>query len=159
MGEFLSITNLKPGDNAPYFEALDQYGKAVSLTSMKGKKFALYFYPNDDTETCTKEACNIRDNYSRLKNNSIEIIGVSHAHVESKKKFSDKYDIPFRLLADTDNKIVNDYSVYGEKLFMGRIINTIHRVTFIIDANSIIERIVHKVWSGKAADQIMGISK
>jgi peroxiredoxin Q/BCP len=150
-----SITHLSPGDAAPDFSASDQHNKTVTLRSMKGKRFALYFYPNDDTETCTKEACNLRDHYPLLLKHGYEIIGVSHEAVRSKKKFADKYKLPFRLLADTDLKISKAYGVYGPKLFMGKTIITIHRITFIIDAKGIIERIIHKVWSGKAADQIM----
>lgn len=150
-----SITFLQEGDKAPDFNAPDQYGKNCSLRDMRGKKFALYFYPNDDTETCTKEASNLRDHYPQLKRNGYEVIGVSHADIKSKRKFSDKYNLPFRILADTDLSIVKAYGVYGEKLFMGRTITTIHRITFVIDEKGIIERIIHKVWSGKAADQIM----
>ncbi len=159
MGEFISITHLKRGDKAPDFEAPDQYGNTVSLKFLHGKKFVLYFYPNDDTETCTKEACNLRDNYDLLKKNGFEILGVSHASNDSKKKFSDKYKLPFRLLADMQLNIVKAFGVYGEKLFMGKLIMTIHRVTFIINEKGVIEKIIHKVWSGKAADQILGIAK
>ena len=157
MGDFVSITHLNAGDKAPKFNATDQNGNMVSSEDLKGKKFALYFYPNDDTETCTKEACNLRDNYSLLQKSGFEIIGVSHAPANSKKKFSNKYRLPFRLLADTDLKIVKAYGVYGEKLFMGKIITTIHRITFIINEKQVIERIIHKVWSNKAANQIMGV--
>lgn len=150
-----SITHLKIGDKAPDFSAPDQNGKFVSLQSMKGKKFALYFYPNDDTETCTKEACNLRDHYPLLKKKGIEIIGVSHAAVASKKKFAVKYKLPFPILADTELKICKAYGVYGEKLFMGKIITTIHRITFIINEEGVIKNIIHKVWAGKAADQIL----
>lgn len=150
-----SITHLKIGNKAPDFSAPDQNGVQVSLSSMHGKKFALYFYPNDDTETCIKEACNLRDHYPLLKKNGIEIIGVSHAPVASKKKFATKYKLPFRLLADTELKICNAYGVYGEKLFMGKIITTIHRITFIINEEGLIKNIIHKVWAGKAADQIL----
>jgi len=151
-----SVTHLKAGDQAPDFSATDQYGNIVSLKSMRGKKFALYFYPNDDTETCIKEACNLRDHYSELKQHGYDVIGVSHAPVESKQKFTKKYNLPFRLLADTDQKIVKAYGVFGEKLFMGRMLMTIHRITFVIDEKCIIEKIIHKVWSGKAAAQILG---
>lgn len=150
-----SITHLKVGDKAPDFSAADQDGNTLSLKSMKGKKFALYFYPNDDTETCIKEACNLRDHYSLLQKSGYEIIGVSHAPVESKKKFATKFKLPFRLLADTGLKICKAYGVYGEKLFMGRTLLTIHRITFVIDEKGIIINIIHKVWAGKAADQIM----
>jgi peroxiredoxin Q/BCP len=86
----------------------DQDGNKVSSAGLKGQRYALYFYPNDDTETCTKQACNLRDNYAALKKAGIKIIGVSHAPVESKKKFADKYKLPFTLLADTDLTIVKN---------------------------------------------------
>ncbi|MBK7037831.1 MAG: thioredoxin-dependent thiol peroxidase [Bacteroidetes bacterium] len=149
------MTHLKAGDKAPPFSASDQNGKLISSAQLKGKKFVLYFYPNDDSETCTKEACNFRDNYSLLKKNGYTIIGVSHAPVISKKKFADKYKLPFTLLADTDLKIVKDYGVYGDKLFMGRIITTIHRITFIVNEKGIIDRVITKVTSGNAAKQIL----
>jgi peroxiredoxin Q/BCP len=155
MAEIVSITHLKAGDKAPPFSASDQNGKLIDSAQLKGKKFVLYFYPNDDSETCTKEACNFRDNYSLLKKNGYTIIGVSHAPVISKKKFADKYKLPFTLLADTDLKIVKDYGVYGDKLFMGRIITTIHRITFIVNEKGIIDRVITKVTSGNAAKQIL----
>ena len=155
MAEISTITHLRAGDKAPPFSAPDQNGKIISSAQLKGKKYVLYFYPNDDTETCTKEACNLRDNHALLKKKGFTIIGVSHAPVASKKKFSEKYKLPFTLLADTDLKIVKDYGVYGDKLFMGKIITTIHRLTFIINEKGIIERVITKVTSGKAANQIL----
>lgn len=155
MAEIVSITHLKAGDKAPQFSASDQNGKLIDSAQLKGKKFVLYFYPNDDSETCTKEACNFRDNYSLLKKSGYTIIGVSHAPIISKKKFADKYKLPFTLLADTDLKIVKDYGVYGDKLFMGRIITTIHRITFIVNEKGIIDRVITKVTSGNAAKQIL----
>jgi len=155
MADLVSITHLKACDKAPPFNAMDQNGKLISSAQLKGKKFVLYFYPNDDSETCTKEACNLRDNYSLLKKNGYTIIGVSHAPVISKKKFADKYKLPFSLIADADLKIVNDFGVYGDKLFMGKIITTIHRITFIINENGIIDRVITKVTSGNAAKQIL----
>ncbi len=150
-----SITHLKVGDKAPSFKAYDQNGKLFNSTALKGKPYALYFYPNDDTETCTKQACNIRDNFAALQKAGLTVIGVSHAAVDSKKKFAQKYQLPFTLLADTDLTIVKSYGVYGDKLFMGKTITTIHRLTFIVDAKGIISKIIHKVWAGKAAEQML----
>ncbi len=155
MSQVLSITHLQPGDKAPAFKLADQHGNMVTLASLKGKKIALYFYPNDSTPTCTKEACNLRDNYKALVKNGFEIIGISHAPVDSKKKFADKNKLPFTLLSDPGFVISRKYGVYGDKLFMGRMITTIHRITFIIDEKGIISRIIHKVESGRAADQIL----
>ncbi len=153
-----SITHLNPGDKAPAFKVYDQYGELFSPQDYKGKKVALFFYPNDDTETCTNEACNLRDNYALLQENGYEVIGISHERVESKKKFSDKYNLPFRLLADPGYEIAKLYGVYGDKKFMGRVITTIYRITFIIDEKDSIERIIHKVWAAKAAKQILDLS-
>jgi len=155
MPALLSITHLKIGDKAPAFKALDQDGNICSSADLKGKQFVIYFYPNDDTETCTKQACNLRDNFVALKKAGYIIIGVSHAPVPSKKKFANKYKLPFIILADTDMKIVKAYGVFGDKLFMGRIISTIHRITFIINKKGKVEHIIHKVSAGKAADQIL----
>lgn len=157
MAEIVSITPLRPGDKAPAFHAADQDGNFLDLADMKGKTFALYFYPNDDSETCTKEACNLRDNYKKLLRAGVEVIGVSHAPVASKKKFAVKYKLPFRLLADTDLKIAKAYGVYGDKLFMGRKIKSIHRVTFLINGRGVISAIIYKVRSGEAAAQILGM--
>lgn len=150
-----SIHPLQAGDKAPAFSLPDQNGSRVALSDMKGKRFALYFYPNDDTETCTKEACNLRDHYPALKKAGFEVIGISHAPVESKKKFADKYHLPFTLLSDEGYKVAKKFGVYGDKLFMGKIITTIHRITFIIDGKGNIERVIDKVQSGKAAGQIL----
>ncbi len=157
MPELLSITHLKVGDKAPAFKAFDQDGNLVSSVDLKGKQYVLYFYPNDDTETCTKQACNLRDNYAALKKAGFIIIGVSHAPTISKKKFAAKYKLPFTLLADTELKIVKAYGVYGDKLFMGKIITTIHRITFIINEKGKIAHIIHKVTAAKAADQILNM--
>ncbi len=159
MAEIKPIKPLKAGAKAPDFSAKDQNGKTITLSKLKDKKIVIYFYPNDDTETCTKEACNLRDNYSELKKKGFTIIGVSHAPVASKKKFADKYQLPFTLLADTDLAIVNAFGVYGEKLFMGKIITTIHRSTFIIDEKGYIKHTITKVTSGKAAKQIIEYDK
>jgi thioredoxin-dependent peroxiredoxin len=155
MPEVVSITHLKVGDKAPSFKAKDQDGNEVASADLKGKKYVIYFYPNDDTETCTKQACNLRDNFTKLKNAGFVIIGVSHAPQESKKKFATKYKLPFQLLADTDKKMVTAYGVYGQKLFMGKIITTIHRITFIVNEKGLIANIIHKVTSGKASEQIL----
>ncbi len=149
------MTHLKPKDKAPAITTTDQDGNKVSLKDFKGKKVALYFYPHDDTETCTKEACNLRDNYTILKQKGIEILGVSIDDEKSHKKFIKKYTLPFTLLVDTDKKIVNDYGVWGEKLFMGKIIVSTYRTTFLINEKGKIDHIIEKVLSGKHAQQII----
>ncbi len=149
-------TKLKAGDKAPDFKAKDQNGKTVSLKDFKGKKLALYFYPNDDTPTCTKEACNLRDNYSALKKKGYAIVGVSADTEKKHTSFINKYDLPFALLADVEMKVIKAYDVWGEKFFMGRTFDAIIRTTFVIDEKGVIEKVITDVKSGNHAEQIIG---
>src|SRR5690606_9804441 len=126
-------TTLKPGDKAPAFSGIDQNGQKVSLKDYKGKKIILYFYPKDNTPGCTAQACNLRDNYELLQKKGFEIIGISIDNEKSHKKFEEKYNLPFTLIADVDKKIVNDYGVFGEKKFMGRQYMGTLRTTFVIE--------------------------
>ncbi|MGZ4059166.1 MAG: thioredoxin-dependent thiol peroxidase, partial [Bacteroidia bacterium] len=114
-------TSLKAGDKAPDFSAKDQNGKTVSLKDFNGKRLIIYFYPKDDTPTCTNEACNLRDNFSSLKKKGYVILGVSADEEKKHLKFIKKYDLPFQLLADVDMKVIKAYDVWGTKQFMGRI--------------------------------------
>lgn len=140
-----NMTKLKVGDQAPYFEGKDQNGDSISMDDFQGKKIALYFYPKDNTPGCTKQACNLRDNYQDLQSKNYEVIGVSADSVKSHKKFEEKYNLPFPLIADTDKKIINDYGVWGPKKFMGKKYDGIHRTTFLIDQERNIEKIIDKV--------------
>lgn len=149
------MTNLKPKDKAPAFTTIDQDGNKVALKDFLGRKVVLYFYPHDDTETCTKEACNIRDNYALLKQRDITVLGVSIDDEKSHKKFVQKYSLPFTLLVDTDKKIVNAYGVWGEKLFMGRTIVSTYRTTFLINEKGKIDHIIEKVVSKSHTQQIL----
>ena len=146
---------LKPKDKAPDFTAPDQDGKIHSLKDYKGQKVVLYFYPKDDTETCTKEACNLRDNYAALKKKGIAVLGVSPDNEKSHKKFEKKYSLPFTLLADPDKKIINDYGVWGEKFFMGKYVMGILRTTFLINEKGKIDHIIDKVVSKSHSEQII----
>lgn len=150
---------LKQGDKAPGFTALDQNGKKVTLSDYKGKKVALYFYPKDNTPTCTNEACNIRDNYALLKKNGIVVLGVSTDTEKSHKKFEEKHQLPFTLLADPDRKIVEAYGVWGLKKFMGREYMGTHRVTFLINEKGVIDHIIEKVVSKDHTTQILDLWK
>lgn len=146
---------LKEGDVAPAFSGKDQNGNTISLSDYSGKKVVLYFYPKDDTPGCTKEACNLRDNYSDLQEKGFVVLGVS-ADTEAKhQKFIDKYSLPFPLIADTEKEIIQDYKVWGEKKFMGRIYDGIHRVTYVIDENGKIEKVFKKVKTTDHAAQIL----
>jgi len=149
------ITGLKVGDKAPGFNTKDQNGKVVSLKDFKGEKLVLYFYPKDDTPTCTNEACNLRDNFSELKKRGYTVLGVSADEEKKHLKFIKKYDLPFQLLADVDMKVIKAYDVWGEKKFMGRVFDGIVRTTFIINREGRIERIITDVKSKQHAEQIL----
>ena len=146
---------LKPGDKAPAFISTDQNGNSVSLKDFKGSKVALYFYPQDDTTTCTTEACNLRDNFAILKSKGITIIGVSPDTEKKHKKFETKYDLPFTLLADTEMKILNAYGVWAEKSMYGRTYMGTLRTTFLINEKGKIDHIIEKVKSKEHSLQIL----
>lgn len=149
------MPTIQKGSKAPGFTAKDQNGKTVSLNDYKGKKLALYFYPKDNTPTCTTQACNLRDNFSLLKKKGITVIGVSIDPEKSHKKFEQKFDLPFTLLADPDREIVEAYGVWGLKKFMGREFMGVHRTTFLINEKGIIEHIIEKVKSKEHTAQIL----
>lgn len=151
------MKHLKEGDKAPAFKGTDQNGNIVSLAALKGKKVILYFYPHDNTPTCTDQACNLRDNYQVLLNKGFTVIGVSTDSEKSHQKFAKKYDLPFPLLPDEDQKIVNAYGVWGEKKFMGRIFDGIHRTTFLINEKGKIDKIIDKPHSKTHAEEILEI--
>ena len=146
---------LKQGDKAPAFTAKDQNGNVHSLKDYKGKKVALYFYPQDDTETCTKEACNLRDNFAVLKSKGVVVLGVSPDDEKSHKKFEKKYSLPFTLLVDTEKEILKAYGVWDWKTFMGRTYVGVLRTTFLINEKGKIDHIIEKVISKNHAGQII----
>jgi len=139
------MTQLSPGDKAPDFSAPDQNGKTRSLSDFAGKKLVLYFYPKDDTPGCTAEACNLRDNYARFQDAGYEILGVSPDAPKRHVKFIEKYTLPFDLLADEEHAVAEAYGVWGEKKFMGRTFDGIHRTTFLIGADGKLEDVILKV--------------
>lgn len=145
---------LKIGDKAPDFTTLNQNGETVKLKDLKGKKIALYFYPQDDTPTCTNQACNLRDNYDMLLSKGFSIYGISPDGVKDHVKFIKKFDLPFDLLTDENLEIANKYGVWAEKVNFGRRYMGIVRTTFIIE-KGIITNIIGKVFSQKHAGQIM----
>ena len=153
------MTSLTEGIKAPVFRSVDQNGKPVSLAELKGKRIALYFYPEDDTPTCTIQACNLRDNFGLLKNHGIEIIGVSPDDEKKHKKFENKYDLPFTLLSDPAHKIIDKYGVWGEKQLYGRKYMGLHRTTFLIDEKGIIRKIFLKPKSKDHAAEILAAWK
>ncbi len=146
---------LKEGMKAPPFTGVNQNGKTVSLKNLAGKKIILYFYPKALTAGCTKETVNLSENYELLKTKGFEVIGVSPDPVEKQKKFHDKYNVPFDLIADENKKIINAYGVWGKKKMYGREYEGVHRTTFIINENGKIEHIIRKVKTGDHATQIL----
>lgn len=146
---------LQPGDKAPDFSGKDQNGNLIKLSDFSGKKIALYFYPKDDTPGCTTQACNLRDNYSILLDNGIQVIGVSVDSERSHQKFIAKFDLPFPLIADTDKSIVESFGVWVEKSMYGKKYMGTSRTTFLISENGTIEKVVDKVKTDNHADQLL----
>jgi thioredoxin-dependent peroxiredoxin len=137
--------HLKVGDAAPAFDTAIETGENVKLSDYKGKKLVLYFYPKDDTPGCTAQACSLRDNYHSFLSKGYAVLGVSPDSVKKHVKFREKFDLPFSLLADEDHSVAEAYGVWGQKKFMGRTYDGIHRTTFVIDENGTIEKIIDKV--------------
>lgn len=153
------MITLQIGDKAPLFSANNQNNKTVLLKDYKGKKVVLFFYPEDDTPTCTIQACNLRDNYALLKQEGFEVIGVSPNDEISHKKFEEKFNLPYNLIADPQHKIIDKYGVWGEKVLYGRHYMGLHRTTFIIDEKGIIQKIFFKPTNKKHAQQIVNAWK
>jgi peroxiredoxin Q/BCP len=151
------MSHLKEGDKAPDFTGKDQNGKAVSLHDYKGKKVVLYFYPKDDTPGCTAQACNLRDNYSALTKKGYVVLGVSTDSEKSHKKFEEKYELPFTLVADDDKKIVEAYGVWGEKKFMGKTYMGTNRVTFLIDEHGVIKHVINKPDTKNHTEEVLAL--
>lgn len=148
-------TNLKEGDKAPAFSGKDQNGNKISLSTYKGQKVVLYFYPEDDTPTCTIQACNLRDNYALLKQEGFVVVGVSPDEINTHKKFETKYQLPFTLIADPNHTIIDKYGVWGEKQLYGRRYMGLHRTTFVIDEKGIINKIYLRPKNKAHAEEII----
>ena len=148
-------SKVKEGDKAPDFAVPDTKGKTVRLKDLRGKKVVLYFYPKDDTPGCTKEACSFRDSFATFKRRGIEVLGVSLDNERSHQKFTQKYSLPFRLLADTDRAVSEAYGTYGEKKFMGRTYMGNNRMTFLIDEKGKIKKIFSKVKPEDHAKEVL----
>ena len=147
--------SLQPGDSAPDFHAKDQDGKPISLSDFKGKKLVLYFYPKDDTPGCTAQACDLRDNYQQMLAQGYAVVGVSVDDEKSHRKFIEKYELPFPLLADADHAVVDAYGVWVEKSMYGRKYMGTARTTFVMNEEGKIEEIIDKVKTKAHADQIL----
>jgi peroxiredoxin Q/BCP len=146
---------LKIGDKAPEDLGTDQSGKQHKLSDYKGKKLVVFFYPKASTPGCTVEACDLRDNYHRFLASGYEILGVSADNAKRQQNFKEKNNLPFPLIADTERKVIETFGVWGEKKFMGRTFDGIHRTTFIIDQNGIIEEVISKVKTKEHSKQIL----
>lgn len=151
------MAELTVGDKAPEIVAKNQQGETIKLSAWRGKKVILYFYPKDNTPGCTTEACNFRDNYQALLQDGFEVLGVSIDSEQSHQKFISKFDLPFSLLADEDQKIVNDYGVWVEKNMYGKKYMGTARTTFVIDEQGVIEHIIKKVDYKNASQQIRAL--
>lgn len=146
---------VKVGDKSPNWTATNQNNETVKNTDFAGKKLALYFYPKDNTPGCINQACNLRDNYARLKEQQIEILGVSPDGLKSHLRFIEKQSIPFPLLMDEEHTLIKLFGVWGPKKFMGREYDGLHRTTFLIDEKGIIKDIITKPKTKAHAEEIL----
>ena len=149
------MTTLKAGDKAPDFSCLDQDGNSVQLSDYKGKKLVLFFYPKASTPGCTAEACDLRDHYETFKAKGYDILGVSADSQKRQANFKNKYSFQYPLLADEALDVIKAYGVWGPKQFMGKTYDGIHRTTFVIDENGILEEVITKVKTKAHAAQIL----
>jgi peroxiredoxin Q/BCP len=146
---------LDVGDKVPEFEGIDQNNAKISSQDYTGNKWVVYFYPKDNTPGCTAQACSLRDGFDHLSKHGIRILGVSADSVKSHDKFAVKFDLPFLLLADEDKTVINSFGVWGPKKFMGREYEGIHRVSFVIDENGIVEHVIQKPKTKDHANEIL----
>jgi len=149
------MNTLKVGDKAPNFETKDNQGIIRKLDDYSGKKLVVFFYPKASTPGCTAEACNLRDHYQTFQSKGYEILGVSADSEKRQQNFVQKHQLPFPLLADENHDVINGFGVWGPKKFMGREYDGIHRTTFVIDGNGIIENVISKVKTKDHASQIL----
>lgn len=149
------MITLKAGDKAPDFSGINQDGEKIGLSDFAGKKLILYFYPKDNTPGCTAQSCNLNDNYNTWIDRGFEVVGVSPDSVESHRKFREKYNLQFNLIADTEKEILKTYGVWGEKSMYGRKYMGVLRTTFVIDENGIICEIFEKVKTKDHTNQII----
>lgn len=153
----MTTISLKSGDKAPEFNSVDQNGAQIKLSDYTGKKLILYFYPKDNTSGCTAEACSLRDGYEQLGNLGYEVVGVSPDSEKSHQSFIKKFDLPYRLIADTKQEVSTLYGVWGEKKMYGRSYMGILRTTFLIDEKGVITHVISKVNTGDHVNQILEI--
>ncbi len=146
---------LQVGDKVPSFSVTDDQGNTQNLNDYKGQKLVVFFYPKANTPGCTAEACDLRDHFKELQNAGYALLGVSADSQKKQRNFSEKFEFPFPLLADEDKQVIEAFGVWGPKKFMGREYDGIHRMTFIIDENGVVERVIDKVKTKAHAAQIL----
>ena len=146
---------LKVGDELPTFEGVNQEGEMIKSSDFLGKKMVIFFYPKANTPTCTVEACNLSDNFAKLKKAGFQLLGISGDSVKRQKNFHSKFAFPYDLIADESHEILNLFGVWQEKKTFGKTYFGIVRTTFIFDENGICERVISPVVSKNAADQIL----
>jgi len=149
------MTTLKAGDKAPSFEALDEQGNTIKLEDYKGKKLVLFFYPKANTPGCTAEACDLNDNFERFQSLGYEILGVSADSAKKQSNFKTKFGFKYPLLADEDKSVIEAFGVWGPKKFMGKEYDGIHRTTFIINEDGVLDEVITKVKTKAHASQIL----
>lgn len=149
------MKHLKEGDLIPAFTTVNENGETVSSEDLKGSKAILFFYPKDDSPGCTKEACSLRDNYKVFNKNGFKIFGISPDNEKKHRKFIDKYEFQYSLLADPEKEIINAFGIWGPKKFMGREIVGVHRTTFVVDEEGKIMKIIDKVKTKEHAQQLI----
>ena len=149
------MTHLNKGDKAPVFNSINQNGEIVSLVDFLGKKIILYFYPKDMTPGCTAQSCDLRDNYKKLINSGYIVLGCSADSPARHLKFIDKHELPFDLISDEKREVLNSYGVWGPKKFMGREYDGIHRTTFVINEQGVLEDVITKVKTKEHTKQIL----
>ena len=149
------MTTLQKGSKAPSFSGKDQDGNVHQLADYKGKKLVVFFYPKANTPGCTAEACDLRDNYDRFQANNYALLGVSADSASAQAKFKTKFDFPFPLLADEDKQVIQAFGVWGPKKFMGKEYDGIHRTTFVINEEGIIDEVITDVKTKAHAAQLL----
>lgn len=161
VGLFIKNNNTMPkitlqaGGPAPDFKGIDENGRPVALSDFRGKKLILFFYPKDNTPSCTTEACNLRDNYELLSRQGFEMLGVSPDSPASHQRFKTKHRLPFPLLADTDKTVLKAYGAWGPKALYGRLFDGVLRTTVVIDEEGRIAKVFEKVKTGDHTRQIL----
>ena len=151
------MTRLAVGDAAPEFEMTADDGSAVSSRSLAGSRYVLYFYPKDDTPGCSKQACGLRDNWSRVTATDVQVFGVSPDSVRSHVRFREKYALPYPLLSDEGHHVADAYGVWVLKKAMGREYEGVERSTFVIGPDGRVEHVLAQVKPDEHVDQLMGV--